>query len=94
MTAAIMIFFIVTFPLLSPFFDFLFIPSAAKNAGNGLTSLHATENCGKLKQGFLNPALNLDLKLFDPDRHIMHGFNPTLDPICLPMNRLDDTFDL
>src|SRR3989339_2195879 len=69
-------------------------PSAAKNAGNGLTSLHATENCGKLKQGFLNPALNLDLKLFDPDRHIMHRFNPILDPIDLPINGLHDAFDI
>jgi hypothetical protein len=69
--------------------------SAAKNAGNGLnTSFDATEDGGKLKQGSLDPALNLDLKLFDPDRHIMHRFNPILDSIDLPMNRLDDTFDL
>jgi hypothetical protein len=68
---------------------------AAKNAGNRLnTSFNATEDCGKLKQGFLDPALNLDLKLFDPDHHIMDGFNSILDPIDLPMNRLDDTFDL
>jgi hypothetical protein len=65
---------------------------AAKNAGNGLnTSFNATEDCGKLKQRFFNPALSLDLKLFDPNRHIMHHFNPILDLIYLPMNRLDDT---
>jgi hypothetical protein len=69
--------------------------SAAKNAGNSLnTSFHATEDCGKLKQRFLNPALNLNLKLFDPDRHVMDRFNPTLDPIYLPMNGLHDAFDI
>jgi hypothetical protein len=69
--------------------------SAAKNAGNSLkTSFNATEDCGKLKHGFLDPALNLDLKLFDPDRHIMHHFNPILDLIDLPMNGLHDTLDI
>jgi hypothetical protein len=69
--------------------------SAAKNAGNGLnTSFNATEDCGKLKQRFLNPALNLELKLFDPDRHIMHRFNPILHSIDLPMYGLHDAFDI
>jgi hypothetical protein len=68
--------------------------SAAKNAGNGLnTSFHATEDCGKMKHGFLDPPFNLKLEFFDPDRHIMDGFDSILDPIDLPMNRLDDTFD-
>jgi len=69
--------------------------SAAKNAGNSLkTSFNATEDCGKLKHGFLDPALNLDLKLFDPDCHIMDGFNSILDSIDLPMNGLHDAFDI
>jgi hypothetical protein len=73
---------------------YLLCHSTAKNAGNGLnTSFDATHDCGKLKHGFLDPALNLDLKLFDPDRHVMDGFDSTLDPIYLPMNRLDDTFE-
>jgi hypothetical protein len=74
---------------------YLLCHSAAKNAGDGLnTSFNATEDCGKLKQRFLNPALNLDLKLFDPDRHIMHRFNPILHSIDLPMNGLHDAFDI
>src|SRR4030067_1494478 len=79
-----------------PSFPFtLLCHSAAKNAGNSLNaSLYPPHDCGNLKQGFLDPALNLDLKLFDPHRHIMHHFNPILDPIDLPMNRLDDTSDL
>jgi hypothetical protein len=69
--------------------------SAAKNAGNGPnTSFNATEDCGKLKQRFLNPAFDLQLEFFHPDRQVMDGFDSTLDPIYLPMNRLDDTFDL
>jgi len=69
--------------------------SAAKNAGNSLNaSLYPPHDCGKLKQGFLDPALNLDLKLFDPDRDIMHHFNSILDLIDLPMNGLHDAFDI
>jgi hypothetical protein len=69
--------------------------SAVKNAGNGLnTSFNATEDCGKLKQGFLDPPFDLQLEFFHPGRHVMDGFDSTLDPIYLPMNRLDDTFDL
>jgi len=86
--------------LLSPHF-FTFISSlggchsAANNAGNGLNaSFNATEDCGKLKHGVLDPALNLDLKLFDPDRHIMHRFNPIFHSIDLPMNGLHDAFDI
>ena len=74
---------------------YLLCHSAVKTSGKGLnTSFNASEDCGKLKQRFHNSALNLDLKLFDPDRHIMHRFNPIFDPIYLPMNRLDDIFDL
>jgi hypothetical protein len=33
------------------------------------------------------------LEFFHPDHHITDGFNSILDPIDLPMNRLDNTFD-
>ena len=63
----------------SSFPSTLLCHSAAKHAGNGLnTSFHATEDCGKLKQGYLDPPLNLQLEFFDPDRHIGHSFNPIL----------------
>ena len=69
--------------------------SAAKNAGNSLnTSFNATEDCGKLKHGFLDPPFNLQLEFFDPDRHIVHGFNSILDSTDLPMNGLHDAFDI
>ena len=63
----------------SSFPSTLLYHSAAKNAGNSLnTSIHATEDCGKLKQGYLDPPLNLQLEFFDTDRHIGHSFNPIL----------------
>jgi hypothetical protein len=69
--------------------------SAAKNAGNGLnTSFDATHDCGKLKQGFLDPAFDLPLEFFHTDRHVMDRFNSILDPIDLPMNGLHDVFDI
>jgi hypothetical protein len=69
--------------------------SAPKNARNGLnTSFDATHDCGKPKQGFLDPAFDLQLEFFDPDRHVMDGFDSILDPIDLPMNGLHDAFDI
>ena len=35
----------------------------------------------------------LQPEFFHPDHHITDGFNSILDPIDLPMNRLDNTFD-
>jgi hypothetical protein len=68
---------------------------AAKNPGHGLnTPSDANRDCGKPKQGFFDPVFDLDLKLFGQDRHIMRCFNPTLDPIHLPMNGLNDAFDI
>src|SRR4030043_508217 len=37
---------------------------------------------------------SLNLTFLPPPRHIVHRFNSTLDAIDLPMNRLNDTFDL
>jgi hypothetical protein len=69
--------------------------STTENSGHGpKTLLYAPHDCGKLKQRFLNPAFDLQMEFFHPDRHAMDGFDSTLDPIYLPMNRLDDTFDL
>src|SRR4030042_1702376 len=69
--------------------------SGTKNVENGFNpSFPATEDCGKLKHGFLDPPFNLQLEFFDPDRHIMDGFNSILDPIDLPMNGLHDGFDI
>jgi hypothetical protein len=69
--------------------------SAAQNGGNGLNAqFDATEDYGKLKQGVLNPAFDLQLDFFHMDRHVMDGFNSILDPIDLPMNGLHDTFDI
>jgi len=68
--------------------------SAIENSSHGLNALlYPPDEGSNLKHGFLDPALNLDLKLFDPDCHIMDGFNSILDPIDMPMNRLDDTYD-
>ena len=61
--------------------------STTDNAGHGPNALlYAPHDCSKLKQRFLNPALNLDLNLFEPDRHITHCFNPLLDSIDLSLN--------
>jgi hypothetical protein len=69
--------------------------SAAKNAGNGLnTSFHATEDCGELKHGFLDPPFELQLEFFHPDRHIVHRFKSILDSIDLPLNELHDAFHI
>jgi hypothetical protein len=54
----------------------------------------ASQDTRHLKKRLLNPLLNLDLKLFGPDRHIMYRFNPILYLIDLPMNGLDDTPDV
>jgi hypothetical protein len=79
----------------SSFPSTLLCHSAAKNAGNGLnTSFDATHDCGKLKQRFLDPALDLPLEFFHTDRHVMDRFNSILDPIDLPMNGLQDAFDI
>jgi hypothetical protein len=79
----------------SSFPSTLLCHSAAKNAGNGLnTSFDATHDCGKLKQGFLDPAFDLQLEFFHTDRHVMDRFDSILNPIDLPMNGLHDAFDI
>jgi hypothetical protein len=63
---------------------------AAKNAGKGLnTSFNATHDCGKLKQGFLDPAFDLQLEFFHTDRHVMDRCQSADQPEDAKYNEID-----